>query len=68
MPAKPRTPQRAVRVHDDVWFAAQERAAEEGTSVSAVVVRALERYGKVKTPKEPRAAWGSRSRSAEEVS
>lgn len=40
------TPIRTVRVPDDVWQAAQERAAEKGESVSAVIVRALKRYGK----------------------
>lgn len=39
-------PIRTVRVPDDVWKAAQERAAERGESVSAVIVRALKRYGK----------------------
>jgi len=42
------TPIRTVRVPDDVWQAAQERAAEKGESVSAVIVRALRRYGKPK--------------------
>lgn len=40
------TPIRTVRVPDDVWQAAQERAAEKGETVSAVIVRALKRYGK----------------------
>lgn len=40
------TPIRTVRVPDDVWQAAQDRAAEKGESVSAVIVRALKRYGK----------------------
>jgi len=43
---KPPTPIRTVRVPDDVWQAAQERAAEKGETVSAVIVRALKRYGK----------------------
>ena len=42
------TPIRTVRVPDDVWQAAQDRAAEKGESVSAVIVRALRRYGKPK--------------------
>ena len=42
------TPIRTVRVPGDVWQAAQERAAEKGESVSAVIVRALRRYGKPK--------------------
>jgi len=40
------TPIRTVRVPDDVWQAAQDRAAEKGETVSAVIVRALKRYGK----------------------
>ena len=40
------TPLRAVRVPDDVWQAAQAEAAQRGESVSAVIVRALRRYGK----------------------
>ena len=43
---KPPIPIRTVRVPDDVWQAAQERAAEKGETVSAVIVRALKRYGK----------------------
>jgi hypothetical protein len=39
-------PLRSVRVPDDVWQAAQSRAADKGESVSAVIVRALRRYGK----------------------
>ena len=35
---------RSVRVPDDVWKDAQERAAKRGETVSAVIVRALERY------------------------
>ncbi len=41
-----RQPIRAVRVPDDVWHAAQARAAAEGRSVSSVVNDALRRYGK----------------------
>lgn len=40
------TPIRTVRVPDDVWQAAQATAAEKGETVSAVIVRALKRYGK----------------------
>ena len=36
----------SVRVPDAVWEAAQERAKEKGETVSAVIVRALRRYGK----------------------
>ena len=40
------TPIRTVRVPDEVWQAAQERAKAEGTTVTAVILRALARYAK----------------------
>lgn len=43
------TPRRTVRVPDNVWQPAQEKAATEGTTVTAIVVRALEKYGKKKS-------------------
>lgn len=42
---------RGVRVPDPRWEAAQERAAREGTTVSAVVNRFLERWGKGGVPR-----------------
>lgn len=39
-------PIRTVRVPDDIWKAAQAEAERRGESVSAVIVRALKRYGK----------------------
>lgn len=46
MPDQPRTenPARAVRVEDELWRAAQTKAAEAGTTVSAVIREALERF------------------------
>jgi hypothetical protein len=38
------TPLRNVRVADDLWSAARERALQNGTTLSAVIVDALERY------------------------
>ncbi len=38
------TPLRNVRVGDDLWRAAQQRAAAEGTTVSAVLCDALNEY------------------------
>lgn len=35
---------RSVRVPDDVWHAAVEKAKAEGTSVTSVVVAALEAF------------------------
>lgn len=46
MPNQPKTPLRAVRVPDDIWTAAQERAAAEGKTLTAVIVAALRRYAK----------------------
>ncbi len=46
MPNKPRpdNPARSVRVPDDLWQAAKDRAAERGETVTDVLVRALRRY------------------------
>lgn len=46
MPNQPRSdnPARSVRVPDALWQAAKDRSAERGETVSAVIVRALERY------------------------
>jgi hypothetical protein len=35
---------RSLRIPDDVWTAAVEKARAEGTTVTAVVVAALRRY------------------------
>lgn len=40
------TPRRTVRVPDDLWAAAQARAAREGTTLTAIIVTALENYVK----------------------
>lgn len=44
MPDRPGTKGRNVRIEDDLWSAAQEKAAERGESVSDVIRRALIRY------------------------
>ena len=41
-----RQPLRSVRIPDDVWAACRERAAREGTTVSAIILRALTRYAR----------------------
>ena len=48
MPDQPRksNPARAVRVEDELWRAAQQRAAEKGETVSEAVRRFLVRYSK----------------------
>lgn len=40
------TPRRTVRVPDDVWRRAAERASETGTTVSERVVEWLDRFGR----------------------
>jgi len=44
VPNAPKTPNRAIRVPDDLWRAAQEKAAEQGESLSEVIRKALARY------------------------
>jgi antitoxin component of RelBE/YafQ-DinJ toxin-antitoxin module len=48
MPNQPKAnnPARAIRVSDDLWRAAQAKAADKGTTVSEVVRAALERFVK----------------------
>lgn len=65
MPNAPRTPGRNFRIHDDVMAAAQARAAREGTTVTAVVVAALEKYAGVTTPVESRRRPGDRPSSGQ---
>ena len=44
MPNQPKTPARAIRVPDELWCRAQERAAERGETVSEAIRKFLERY------------------------
>jgi predicted HicB family RNase H-like nuclease len=46
VPNAPKTPLRSFRIPDEVYKAAQAKAAAKGESVSDVVRRALERYVK----------------------
>lgn len=46
VPNQPKTPQRSVRVPDEVWEAARLRAISEGRTLSDVVRAALETYAK----------------------
>ena len=41
-----RTPNRAVRISNELWQAAQAKAEAKGETVSDVIRRALERYVK----------------------
>lgn len=44
VPNQPATPNRTIRVPDDLWEAAQRAAADNGETVTDVIRRALERY------------------------
>lgn len=44
VPNQEATPRRSVRVSDEVWEAAQRVAADQGETVTDVIVRALIRY------------------------
>ncbi len=46
VPNQPRTPLKSFRIPEDLYAAAQAKAAERGESVSEVVRKALERYVK----------------------
>lgn len=49
MTAKPtHTPPRSIRIGEELWRAAQAKAAANGETVTDVVTRALERYVKTK--------------------
>ncbi len=48
VPNAPKTPLRSFRIPDEVYKAAQAKAAERGESVSDVVRAALERYARRK--------------------
>lgn len=40
----PATPNRTVRVPDDLWEAVKRKAADRGETVTDVILRALRRY------------------------
>lgn len=44
MPNQPATPTRTIRVSDELWEAVQRAAADNGETVTDVIVRALQRY------------------------
>ena len=44
MPNQPRTPLRSVRVPDELWTQAKEKAAQQHETVSSVIIAALEAY------------------------
>ncbi|MCW2934868.1 MAG: hypothetical protein JWM19_5830 [Actinomycetia bacterium] len=53
MPNQPKTPARGIRVEDDLWHAAQEKAAAEERTLTGVIVDYLKRY--VSTPPRKKA-------------
>jgi predicted HicB family RNase H-like nuclease len=44
VPNQPATPNRTVRIPDEVWESAQRVAADRGETMTAVIIRALVRY------------------------
>jgi predicted HicB family RNase H-like nuclease len=44
MPNAPKTPTRTVRVSDEIWTAAKEKAAIEGRTLTEIVIAALKDY------------------------
>lgn len=44
VPNAPKTPLHSFRVDTDLWNAAKEKAQAEGTTIAAILRRALERY------------------------
>lgn len=53
-PATGKTPVRNVRVPDGLWNAAKAKAAEEGRTITDVIVSALHRYVSARTPQPDR--------------
>ena len=41
MPNAPKTPTRTIRIADDLWFKIQAKAAEDGVTVTSLVILAL---------------------------
>lgn len=44
MPNQPKTPRRTLRVPDELWLAVKRKAADNGETVTDVIIRALKRY------------------------
>lgn len=44
VPNQPATPNRTVRVPDELWEAVMRKAQERGETVTDVIIRALKRY------------------------
>lgn len=50
MPNQPATPNRTIRVPDDVWEAARRAAYDNGETITDVIIRALIRYAREHPP------------------
>jgi hypothetical protein len=44
VPNQPKTPNHTIRADQDLWDAARDKAHDEGTTITAVIVEALKRY------------------------
>ena len=44
MPNAPKTPTRTIRVSDDLWTTVQRKAAQEGITVTSIILSALKDY------------------------
>jgi hypothetical protein len=44
VPNVPATPNRTVRIPDELWDAVKRKAADRGETVTDVIIRALKRY------------------------
>ena len=52
MPNQPKTPGHTIRVPDDEWQAARDKAAENGETMTGVIRRALQSYVETNSSKE----------------
>jgi len=44
MPNAPKTPTRTIRVSDELWLAVQKKAAEQGITVTSILIEAMEKF------------------------
>jgi predicted DNA binding CopG/RHH family protein len=44
MPNAPKTPTRTIRASDELWIAVQRKAADEGITVTSIILEALNNY------------------------
>ena len=52
MPNQPKTPGHTIRVPDDEWIPARDKAAENGETMTRVIRRALQSYVETNSSKE----------------